>query len=227
MVSQRSAVISTSGGIAGGKTITDSFTQFHHLISDHAFWNKINFLGYLINQKQVIAVGANPGRHNEISPFWQNELRVPAEAETRHEDWAVSLCGISLSSHFVTITLTHTKATLLLLERKSRQRQNIVMILGVIAHQPTILPCYPTSSIIILINLIGLRFKITYYACSEVHRIRVIISSGLYDLLYATLYMRHLVRFNACFPHGIPLKQLGGFEDRLYAKMPQAIFTRL
>lgn len=67
MVSQRSAVISSSGGRARGKTITDSFTQFHHLISDHAFQNKINFLGYLINQKQVIAVGANPGRHNEIS----------------------------------------------------------------------------------------------------------------------------------------------------------------
>lgn len=57
------------GDSRGGKTITDSFTQFHHLISDHAFWNKINFLGYLINQKQVIAVGANPGRHNEISPL--------------------------------------------------------------------------------------------------------------------------------------------------------------
>lgn len=75
MVSQGSAVISTSGGIAGrGETITDSFTQFHHLISDHAFWNKINFLGYLINQKQVIAAGTNPGRHNEISPLCSDRV---------------------------------------------------------------------------------------------------------------------------------------------------------
>lgn len=63
-VSQWSAVIRTSAGIACRRTISDSFTQFHHLISDLAFWNKINFLGYLINQKQVIAVGANADRHN-------------------------------------------------------------------------------------------------------------------------------------------------------------------
>lgn len=63
-VSQWSAVIRTSGGIACRRTISDSFTQFHHLISDLAFWNKINFLGYLINQKQVIAVGASADRHN-------------------------------------------------------------------------------------------------------------------------------------------------------------------
>lgn len=124
MVSQGSAVISTSGGIAGrGETITDSFTQFHHLISDHAFWNKINFLGYLINQKQVIAAGANPGRHNEISPLCSDRVNA-AEAETRHADWAVGLRGISLFSHFSTIALTliHIKVSLfLLLGRKLRQ----------------------------------------------------------------------------------------------------------
>lgn len=87
MVSQRSAVISTSGGIAGGKTITDSFTQFHHLISDHAFWNKINFLGYLINQKQVIAVGANPGRHNEISPLRSDRMNCVSLLKLRHVMW--------------------------------------------------------------------------------------------------------------------------------------------
>lgn len=61
-------------GRAGGETITDSFTQFHHLISDHAFRSKINFLGYLINQKQVIAVGVNPASHNEISPFRDDRM---------------------------------------------------------------------------------------------------------------------------------------------------------
>ncbi len=87
MVSQRSAVISTSGGIARGGvcgTITDSFTQFHHLISDHAFWNKINFLSYLINQKQVIAVGANPGRHNEISPLRPDRMNCISLLKLRH-----------------------------------------------------------------------------------------------------------------------------------------------
>lgn len=85
MVSQGSAVISTSGGIAGrGETITDSFTQFHHLISDHAFWNKINFLGYLINQKQVIAAGANPGRHNEISPLCSDRVNCVSLLKLRH-----------------------------------------------------------------------------------------------------------------------------------------------
>lgn len=68
----------------GGKTITDSFTQFHHLISDHAFWNKINFLGYLINQKQVIAVGANPGRHNEISPLSSGRMNCVSPLKLRH-----------------------------------------------------------------------------------------------------------------------------------------------
>lgn len=67
----------------GGKTITDSFTQFHHLISDHAFWNKINFLGYLINQKQVIAVGVNPGRHNEISPLRCDKMNCVSLLELR------------------------------------------------------------------------------------------------------------------------------------------------
>lgn len=72
---------------------------------------------------------------------------------------------------------------------------------------------------IFLINLIG--FEESGQAC--------VLSGDIVQwyMMCATLYMQYLLRFNACFPHGFPLKQLGGFEDQLYAKMPQAIFTRL
>lgn len=60
------------------------------------FGNKINFLIYLINLKQVIAVGANPGRHNEISRCsCSHRMNCVVfvsllKAEKRHPDCAVS-----------------------------------------------------------------------------------------------------------------------------------------
>lgn len=73
------------GGEEGGVAkITDSFTQFHNLISDLAFGIKINFLGYLIDQKQVIAEDANPSRHNEISRCHSQRIDCASLSKWRH-----------------------------------------------------------------------------------------------------------------------------------------------
>lgn len=200
-MSQWSAVIRTSGGIACRRTISDSFTQFHHLISDLAFRNKINFLGYLINQKQVIAVGANAERHNGMCALCDRPGCVGSPTQP-------------LPHHH-----THTMVSFLLsLATKLRWGSREVS-------------SFPSSWAHIIsdrsINLIGFKSKAFPSAGFKLHQIRVLILRGLHDLMCATLYMQPLVTFNACFPHGFHLKQLGDFKDGLYAHMPQAIFTRL
>jgi len=105
------------------KTITDSFTQFHHLISDYAFWNKIDFLDYLINQKQVIAVGVDPSRHSEISLQHSDRKNCVSLLKRRHADWAASLQGspssaTSSSSHSRFLSFTQKLSHLTLFQTK-------------------------------------------------------------------------------------------------------------
>lgn len=177
MVSRRSAVISTSGGIVwggGGQSLILSH-NFHHLISDHAFWNKINFLGYLINQIQVIAVGANPGRHNEIAllrsdrmnwcPCWSRA--TSCRLGCCESAWDLPLQPF-LHHHAPSGSHSHKGVTLPFIRNNVKTALTIFwLILGAILHHPT---AYSLAHVLCDHPYQSYRFK--NYKCTTLHASR-------------------------------------------------------